>query len=75
MGPTFRSPRKGAAGHPEFENIILRTSSSGSGVVRLRMSVTSPWASRAMGCAAGFNSQIGLALGVYQQPGPMRLVA
>ena len=67
---TFPVATQGRLATPEeFENIILRTSSSGSGVVRLKDVGYVTLGQQSYGLRSRVNGQIGTALGVYQQPG------
>jgi multidrug efflux pump len=67
---TFPVSTQGRLATPEeFENIILRTSPEGSGVVRLRDVGYVTLGQQYYGLRSRVNGQIGTAIGVYQQPG------
>jgi len=67
---TFPVSTQGRLATPEeFENIILRTSATGSGVVRLKDVGYVTLGQQSYGLRSRVNGQVGAAIGVYQQPG------
>ncbi|MCB1768824.1 MAG: efflux RND transporter permease subunit, partial [Candidatus Competibacteraceae bacterium] len=53
----------------EFENIILRSSAAGAGIVRLKDVGYVTLGMQSYGLQSRFNGKTGIALAVYQQPG------
>jgi len=67
---TFPVSTQGRLSTPEeFENIILRSSAAGAGIVRLKDIGYVTLGMQSYGLQSRFNGKTGIALAVYQQPG------